>query len=260
MDRRIDRVAGVVDEDVDPAPFADDVGDELVGNAGLGQVAGEDERLAVDLGGGLLRDVGIEVVDQHLRALRREQLRGRPADPAGRAGDDRHLAIEDSHCIFAFRLRRDLAKRRLSAACGFRIRSRNDERRTNGSRPTPPSWGTAPPTDDELEALLALAAGSPRTPPSAKRRRSRAGWPPAAGVEPEQALRLAQGAGRWLNQPYDDRPVRRDRLHRRADRRIPGAHAPPDPPLGAGRSQPGQARAVPTPSGDDRAGAADARR
>ena len=49
--------------------------------AGLGQVAGEDGGLAVDLAGGLLGDVAVEVVDQDLRSLGDEQLSGRAADP-----------------------------------------------------------------------------------------------------------------------------------------------------------------------------------
>jgi len=42
---------------------------ELVGRARRGQVAAVDDRVACDLGGGLLRDVGIEVVDQDARAV-----------------------------------------------------------------------------------------------------------------------------------------------------------------------------------------------
>ena len=72
-------------------------GDELVGGAGLGQVAGVDGGLAVDLAGGLLGDVGVEVVDQHLGALAGEQLGGRPADPSRRPGDDRRFPVEKSH-------------------------------------------------------------------------------------------------------------------------------------------------------------------
>ena len=70
------------------------VGDQLVGGAGLGQVAGEDGGLAVDLAGRLLGDVAVDVVDQHLGALAGEQLGRRPADPARRAGDDRRLAVK----------------------------------------------------------------------------------------------------------------------------------------------------------------------
>ena len=72
-------------------------GDELVGGALLGEVAGVDRGLARDLRGRLLGDVAVEVVDQHARALLGEQLRRRAADAAGRSGDDRHLAVEDSH-------------------------------------------------------------------------------------------------------------------------------------------------------------------
>ena len=70
---------------------------ELVGGAGLGEVAREDGRLAVDLAGGLLGDVAVEVVDQDLRALGDEQLRRRASDAASRARDDRRLAVEYSH-------------------------------------------------------------------------------------------------------------------------------------------------------------------
>ena len=90
-------VAGVVDDDVDRAEGVDRGGDQLVGGAGLGQVAGVDGGFAVDLARGLLGDVGVEVVDQHLGALAGEQLRGGPADPAGRPGDDRRFPIKKSH-------------------------------------------------------------------------------------------------------------------------------------------------------------------
>ena len=72
-------------------------GDQLVGGAGLGQVAGVDGGLAVDLARRLLGDVGVEVVDQHLGALADEQLGGRPADPSRRAGDDRRFPVKKSH-------------------------------------------------------------------------------------------------------------------------------------------------------------------
>ena len=49
VDDAVPGVAGVVDEDVDLAEGLDRLRDELVGHAGLGQVAGEDRRLAVDL-------------------------------------------------------------------------------------------------------------------------------------------------------------------------------------------------------------------
>ncbi len=97
VDRRVERVAGVVDQDVDLAPLVDHLLDELVGDALLGQVSREHQRLAGDLRRGLLGDVAVDVVDQDLRALLGEQLGGGASDPAGRAGDDRHLVVENCH-------------------------------------------------------------------------------------------------------------------------------------------------------------------
>ena len=87
-------VAGVVDEDVDLPEGVDRLLDDLVAGARLGEVAGDGDRLALDLARGLLGDVAVDVVDRHLRALGGEQLRGRAADAARRAGDDRGLAVE----------------------------------------------------------------------------------------------------------------------------------------------------------------------
>src|SRR3712207_3541219 len=56
VDGRVERVAGVVDDDVDAAPGVDGGLDELVRRALLRQVAAEDGRLALDLAGCLLRD------------------------------------------------------------------------------------------------------------------------------------------------------------------------------------------------------------
>ena len=70
---------------------------ELVGRVALGQVAREDGGLAADLRRRLLGDVAVEVVDDDLGAVLDEQLGGRAADAARRAGDDRHLVVEDSH-------------------------------------------------------------------------------------------------------------------------------------------------------------------
>jgi hypothetical protein len=98
-------VAGVVDDDVDPSKGLDRGPDQLLGDVGLGQIAGEDRRLAVDLAGRLLGDIAVDVVDQHLRALAHEQLRGRPADPARRAGHDRRLAVKKSHLAPSHRSR-----------------------------------------------------------------------------------------------------------------------------------------------------------
>ena len=99
VDDPVPGVAGVVDDDVDLAEGLDRLRDQLVRHAGLGQVAGEDRGLAVDLARRLLGDVAVDVVDQDLGALVDEQLRRRPADAARRAGDDRRLAVKQSHVL-----------------------------------------------------------------------------------------------------------------------------------------------------------------
>src|SRR5207248_10820775 len=75
VDRRVHRVAGVVDDDVQLSERLDGRLDELVGHALLRQVAGENRRLTLDLSRGLLGHVAVQVVDEDLRALLREQLR-----------------------------------------------------------------------------------------------------------------------------------------------------------------------------------------
>jgi hypothetical protein len=89
-------VAGVVDDDVDGAEGVDRGGDHLVGGTALGQVAGEDRGLAVDLARGLLGDVAVEVVDENLGALAGEQLRGGAANAARRPGHDRRFPVQKS--------------------------------------------------------------------------------------------------------------------------------------------------------------------
>jgi hypothetical protein len=69
VDRAVPGVARVVDDDVDLPELVDGLLDELIGDVLLGQVAGEDSRLALDLGRCLLGDVAVEVVDQDLGAL-----------------------------------------------------------------------------------------------------------------------------------------------------------------------------------------------
>ena len=95
----VPRVAGVVHEDVDLAELVDGLLHKFVRNARIGQVAGEDSRLAVDLRRCLLGDVAVDVVDEDSRALAYEELRRRAADAASRAGDDRVLSVEKSHCF-----------------------------------------------------------------------------------------------------------------------------------------------------------------
>src|SRR5215216_5444917 len=97
VDRGVDRVAGVVDDDVDLAPRVDRGLHERVRGARLRQVARVDDGLARDLGGRLLGDVAVEVVDHDVRAVLAQQLGRRPADAARRSGDDRHLVVEYAH-------------------------------------------------------------------------------------------------------------------------------------------------------------------
>jgi len=66
VDGRVQRVAGVVDDDVDLAPGVDRRLDELVGRVALREVPAEDRGLARDLAGGLLGGVLVEVVDDDL--------------------------------------------------------------------------------------------------------------------------------------------------------------------------------------------------
>jgi hypothetical protein len=84
----------------------------------------------------------------------------------------------------------DLAKRRSSAARAFRIRSAtmNAEQWLEAYAS---KLGIAPPTDDELETLLALAGVAAHS--SERKAAPIACWLAArAGVDPEQAIRLAQ--------------------------------------------------------------------
>jgi hypothetical protein len=99
VDDAVPGVARVVDEDVHGAERVRRGRHQLVRHALLGEVTREDRRLAVDLGGRLLGDVAVEVVDQHLGALAHEQLRRRAANPARRAGHDRALSVKQSHRV-----------------------------------------------------------------------------------------------------------------------------------------------------------------
>jgi hypothetical protein len=97
VDRRVDRVARVVDDDVDLAPGVERRLHERVGRALLGQIAAVDRGLPGDLRCRLLGEIGVEVIDDHLGAVLAQQLRRRPADAAGGTGDDRHLVVQNSH-------------------------------------------------------------------------------------------------------------------------------------------------------------------
>src|ERR1700754_2174202 len=51
----------------------------------------------------LLRQVGIEIVDNHLGAVLGQQLRRRAADAAGGPGHDRHFVLKNSHAAGRYR-------------------------------------------------------------------------------------------------------------------------------------------------------------
>ena len=97
VDGRVQRVARVVDDDVDLAPGVEGRLDERLGRALRGQVSGVHRGLARDGVRRLLRGVTVEVVDDDLGAVLGQQLRRCLADAARAAGDDRHLVVEDSH-------------------------------------------------------------------------------------------------------------------------------------------------------------------
>ena len=65
-----------------------------IGRATAELFAGEGAKVLIN---DLDADVAVEVVDQDLGAVLREQLGRRPADPARRAGDDRCFPVEYSH-------------------------------------------------------------------------------------------------------------------------------------------------------------------
>jgi hypothetical protein len=97
VDDAVPGIAGVVDQDVELAEAVDRRLDELLGHPVRGQVAREQRGLTVDLRGRLLGALGVEVVDEHARAVLGQELRRRPADAARRPGDDRGLAVQNAH-------------------------------------------------------------------------------------------------------------------------------------------------------------------
>jgi hypothetical protein len=86
-------VPGVVDDDVDAAEGVD----QRVGRPLGGEVAGVHDGLAGNLRGRLPRHVGVEVVDQYLRALGGHEFGSRASDPACRPAHDRRFAVQKSH-------------------------------------------------------------------------------------------------------------------------------------------------------------------
>jgi len=82
VDRSVPCVARVVDDDVDLSEVVNGLLNELIGDVGLGEVAGEHRRLALDLLSRLLGDVAIEVVDEDLCAVVGKKLGHGAADAA----------------------------------------------------------------------------------------------------------------------------------------------------------------------------------
>ena len=100
MDWSVERVTGVVDDDVDLAPSVNGCLNQLGRRCRVGQVTSEDNRLAAKLRSRLLRDVAVEIVDQNLRAMLDQDLRRCPADASCAAGDNCHLVVKNAHVHF----------------------------------------------------------------------------------------------------------------------------------------------------------------
>ena len=88
------RDPGVGDGDVEPAEALDRLGDGGHHRAVVGDVGADPDRPLADPLGRLARLVGVEVEDRDRGAAQVQLARGLVADPAGGAGDQRHLAVE----------------------------------------------------------------------------------------------------------------------------------------------------------------------
>ncbi|MNT61961.1 hypothetical protein D3C72_1996420 [compost metagenome] len=93
--------AGVVDDDVDALEIAHRRVDEAVGKVRCGHVAhaghGFDAHCLQFLDG-LLRRLGVQVIDDQARAFACQPHGDGVADAAARTGDQCHLAFKCSHC------------------------------------------------------------------------------------------------------------------------------------------------------------------
>ena len=91
-------LAGVVDEDVEPAELIDGLLHRLLAELLVADVAGNGDRLAPFLLDDLLGLGGVvmlaQIDDGDVRAFAREQRGDRAADAAVAAGDQRHLALQ----------------------------------------------------------------------------------------------------------------------------------------------------------------------
>ncbi|TLD47114.1 MAG: hypothetical protein FAZ92_00606 [Accumulibacter sp.] len=100
LDDVVPGVTGVVDDDVEAAELAERRLHEALGEIGGGDAADAGDRLAAgrdDVADGLCRRCGVDIIDHHMRALRRQLERHRATDAAAGAADDRHLACEFCH-------------------------------------------------------------------------------------------------------------------------------------------------------------------
>ena len=185
VQRGIDRVAGVVDEDVDLAPFIDDPGRRARSQTpGLvrsppNTIVSPSIPQAVCWATSASRSLisTFAPCDVNSSAVARPIPRAEPVTIAA------SLYIEDSHLLlpFGFALRRDLASWAGSCprrrAC-FRIRSPEGERpRTVAQRVRVQTRNRSAATDDEPRTLLALAGVAAHSSEAQRPRRSPAGSP-----------------------------------------------------------------------------------
>ena len=102
LDRRVPGVAGIVDDDVEPAEGVGCSSHEAVGKARLGDAAVDRDGIATrrpDLVGNGVTRRGIKIVDDDARALAGELERNGPSDAAPGSGDQRDLSFEFGHQV-----------------------------------------------------------------------------------------------------------------------------------------------------------------
>ncbi len=89
--------AGVIDQHVEPAFAGHDVGDEGLPALLVAHVLAHEARGGTDLTRHALAVFDIDVGEDEPRPLRRHQAGVGLAEPLGRAGDDRDLAVKSAH-------------------------------------------------------------------------------------------------------------------------------------------------------------------
>ncbi len=139
------RAAGVVVQHMQRAVVLDRFADRCLDAFGFGDVCSDGDYLSAGLGDqlrGLLTGLGVDVRDDDLRTLLREQLCGRPADAGAGPGDDGDFSVQTRHVCFP------LSVGGIVARVGRRIKGR-------GGRPVcARHHGTARPILDDPEARL----------------------------------------------------------------------------------------------------------